>query len=102
LSGVACNTNTESEVEASDLDELTSYVARSSGLDPAQAKRLVDDVLSYLSESVDDFVRRRHAVLLRLGRRNPEIYTTIAAELAARRFPPPLLSIRQIRRIIYG
>ena len=52
--------------EASDLDELVAYVARSAGLDPAQARRIVDDVLSYLEESPEDFVRRRHAALLRL------------------------------------
>ena len=89
-------------LEASDLDDLTAYVARSSGLDPAQARRIVDDVLSYLSESPEDFVRRRHAGLLRLGRRNPEIYPLIAEELALRRFPAPRWSLRQIRRVIYG
>ncbi len=88
--------------EASDLDELTAYVARSSGLEPAQARRIVDDVLSYLSESPEDFVRRRHAAMLRLGRRNPEIYPLIAEELAQRRFPAPRWSLRQIRRVIYG
>jgi len=88
--------------EASDLDELADYVARSSGLDPAKARRIVDDVLSYLSESPEDFVRRRHAHCLRLGRRNPEIYPLIAEELARRRFPSPPYSLRQIRRIIYG
>jgi hypothetical protein len=85
-----------------DLDDLAAYVARSSGLDPAQARRIVDDVLSYLSESPQDFVRRRHAALLRLGRRNEEIYAAIAGELAERRFPAPPWSIRQIRRVIYG
>jgi hypothetical protein len=88
--------------ETSDLDDLVAYVARSSGLDPSQARRIVDDVLSYLSESPEAFVRRRHAALLRLGRRNPEIYERIAGELAERRFPAPPLSLRQIRRIIYG
>ena len=88
--------------EASDLDELTAYVARSSGLEPAQARRIVDDVLSYLSESPEDFVRRRHAAMLRRGRRNPEIYPLIAEELARRRFPAPRWSLRQIRRVIYG
>jgi hypothetical protein len=88
--------------EASDLDELVAYVARSAGLDPAQARRIVDDVLSYLVESPEDFVRRRHSALLRLGRRNPEIYPLIAQELAQRRFPAPPYSLRQIRRIIYG
>lgn len=85
-----------------DLDDLVAYVARSSGLDPSQARRIVDDVLSYLSESPQDFVRRRHGALLRLGRRNEEIYPRIAEELAERRFPAPPWSIRQIRRVIYG
>ena len=85
-----------------DLDELVTYVARSSGLDPSQARRIVDDVLTYLSESPQAFVRRRHAALLRLGRRNDEIYQAIADELAERRFPAPPWSIRQIRRVIYG
>jgi hypothetical protein len=85
-----------------DLDDLVAHVARSSGLDPSQARRIVDDVFSYLSESPEAFVRRRHAALLRLGRRNPEIYDTIAEELAERRFPAPSWSLRQIRRIIYG
>lgn len=85
-----------------DLDDLVAYVARSSGLDPSQARRIVDDVVSYLSESPQDFVRRRHAALLRLGRKNEEIYGRIAEELAERRFPAPPWSIRQIRRVIYG
>ncbi|WP_293677985.1 hypothetical protein [uncultured Phenylobacterium sp.] len=85
-----------------DLDDLVAHVARSSGLDPSQARRIVDDVFSYLSESPEAFVRRRHAALLRLGRRNPDIYGIIAGELAERRFPAPAWSARQIRRIIYG
>jgi hypothetical protein len=89
-------------LEARDLEELTAYVARSSALDLTQAGRIVDDVLTYLSETPEDFIRRRHAVLLRLGRRNPEIYELIADELGARRFPAPRYSLRQIRRIIYG
>jgi hypothetical protein len=88
--------------EASDLDDLVAYVARSSGLAPSQARRIVDDVLSYLGESPQAFIRRRHAALLRLGRRNEEIYARIAAELGQRRFPAPPYSLRQIRRIIYG
>jgi len=88
--------------DAGDLDDLVAYVARSSGLEPSQARRIVDDVLSYLSESPEDFVRRRHSALLRLGRKNEEIYGRIAEEVAARRFPAPPYSLRQIRRIIYG
>ena len=88
--------------DAGELDDLVAYVARSSGLDPWQARRIVDDVLNYLDESPEAFVRRRHAALLRLGRRNAEIYARIADEVAQRRFPAPPYSVRQIRRIIYG
>lgn len=88
--------------DAGDLDDLVAHVARSSGLDPSQARRIVDDVLSYLGESPEDFVRRRHTALLRLGRRNDEIYARLADEVAQRRFPAPPYSLRQIRRIIYG
>jgi hypothetical protein len=88
--------------DAGDLDDLVAYVARSSGLDPSQARRIVDDVLSYLAESPEEFVRRRHAALIRLGRRNDEIYGRIADEVARRRFPARPYSLRQIRRIIYG
>ena len=88
--------------DAGDLDDLVAYVARSSGLGPSQARRIVDDVLNYLGESPEDFVRRRHAALLKLGRRNDEIYQRIAEELAQRRFPAPAFSLRQIRRIVYG
>lgn len=88
--------------EASDLDDLVAYVARSSGLPPSQARRIVDDVLSYMAESPEAFIRRRHAALLRLGLRNETIYPRIAAELGERRFPARPYSLRQIRRIIYG
>lgn len=88
--------------DAGDLDDLVAYVARSSGLGPSQARRIVDDVLSYLGEQPEDFVRRRHAAMLRIGWRNDEIYRRIAEELAGRRFPAPPYSLRQIRRIIYG
>jgi hypothetical protein len=88
--------------DAGDLDDLVAHVARSSGLPPSQARRIIDDVLDYLGESPQDFIRRRHAALLRLGRRNDEIYERLAEEAAQRRFPAPPYSLRQIRRIIYG
>jgi hypothetical protein len=88
--------------DSGDLDELVAYVAQSNALGPSQARRIVDDVLSYLGESPEAYVRRRHAALLKLGRRNEEIYARIADELRRRRFPAPAYSLRQIRRIIYG
>ena len=54
------------------------------------------------AESVEDFVRRRHAELHRRQHKNDEIWPMLAAELAQRRFVAPGLSERQLRRIVYG
>lgn len=63
---------------------------------------MVADVLAYFSETAEEFVRRRHGELKRHGFTNDEIFPRIAAELGARRVAAPELSLRQLRRIIYG
>jgi hypothetical protein len=89
-------------LDLSDLDDIVEYVARTGGLDPSTARRLINDVLSYLEERPSEFVRRRHAALHRLGYTNEQIYPRISSELAQRRFPAPIYSARQLRRIVYG
>ena len=63
---------------------------------------MVDDVVAFHSEPVDDYVRRRHAELKSGGAKNSEIFTRLAAELEGRVFAAPELSERQLRRIVYG
>ena len=63
---------------------------------------MVEDVLAWYREPVEDYVRRRHAHHHLYGKRNPEIFTLIAGELADRVVAAPTLSERQLRRIIYG
>ncbi len=82
--------------------ELVAHVAGSTGLSEGEAARVVGDVRAHYSESVEQYVRRRHTRLQLHGVRNPEIYRTIAAELAERVVAAPELSERQLRRIIYG
>jgi hypothetical protein len=82
--------------------ELIDRVAGSAGLTPAEAARVVQDVLAWYREPVEDYVRRRHAHHQLYGRRNPEAFALIAAELAGRLVAPPPLSPRQLRRIVYG
>ncbi len=74
----------------------------STGLSAAEAARVVEDVVAFHAETVEDYVRRRHAHLKTYGARNPEIFTQIADELAGRVVAPPQLSERQLRRIVYG
>jgi len=89
-------------VEWDDLDELVDYLTRTSRLEPKEARRLVDEVLSFLAEAPEMFVRRRHLALQRQGLPNTAIFARLQAELAGRRFPAPVYTTRQLRRIIYG
>lgn len=82
--------------------DLVDRVAGSTGLTPAEAARVVEDVLAWYREPVEEYVRRRHAYHRLYGKRNPEIFALIADELASRLVAAPTLSQRQLRRIIYG
>lgn len=90
------------KAEQSDLEELVEYLARTTRLERSEARRLVDEVVSFLNELPEEFVRRRHLELQKQGSANPEIFTRLEAELARRRFPAPAYTTRQLRRIIYG
>jgi hypothetical protein len=81
--------------------DLARYLAASTGLPHGTALRVIADVATYFNETIEDFVRRRHAELQRRQRKNDEIWPLIAAELKQRRFAAPGLSQRQLRRIVY-
>lgn len=82
--------------------ELARYLAASTGLPQATAVRVIADVVTYFNETLEEFVRRRHAELRRRHHKNEEIWPAIEAELGQRRFAAPELSQRQLRRIVYG
>jgi hypothetical protein len=82
--------------------DLASYLAASTGLPQPTAVRVIDDVTTYFSETIEEFIRRRHSELHRRQHKNEEIWPLIAVELAQRRFAAPSLSERQLRRIVYG
>lgn len=83
-------------------DDLVAHLVRSTPLSASEATRVVAEVLSYFAEPADVFVRRRHRELRARGMHNDRIYSGLAAELATRRVAPPELSVRQLRRIVYG
>ena len=82
--------------------ELIRRVAETTGLSHGEAARVIDDVLAWHSESVEDFVRRRHRHHQTYGKRNDEIFALLRMELQVSRFVAPKLSERQLRRIVYG
>jgi hypothetical protein len=82
--------------------ELVAYLSGTSSLSPAEAARVVAEVLGYFSEPAEDYVRRRHRELKARGLTNDLAFAQIAAEIPHRRYAPPELSLRQLRRIVYG
>ena len=89
-------------VPASPDPDLVDRIATSTGLSASEAARVVEDVIAFHAESVEAYVRRRHAELKTYGTKNPEIFARIAEELAARVVAAPQLTERQLRRLVYG
>jgi hypothetical protein len=81
---------------------LVGHLVATTGMSEAEASRVVEDVVAYLSETVEDYVRRRHAEMKTFGAKNSEIFEQIAHELAGRVVAAPELTERQLRRIVYG
>ena len=78
-------------------------LAASLGWSPEQVARILDEVRSFYSNTVSSFVQARHFEYKnRLGLRNEEIYPRIQEDVRRWRFRAPELTVRQIRRMIYG
>jgi hypothetical protein len=88
--------------DSGELEELVAYLTRSTRLSSPEARRVVEEVLTFLNETPGEFVRRRHRALQEQGLPNSAIYLRLAAELSAWRFRAASYSERQIRRMIYG
>ena len=82
--------------------DLVAHLVGTTGLTAAEAVRVVEDVVAFHAEPVEELVRRRHAELKTYGAKNPEIFPKISAELADRVVGAPRLTERQLRRIVYG
>ncbi|GGZ23151.1 hypothetical protein [Streptomyces poonensis] len=83
-------------------DELVDHLTRSTPLSRGEAARVIQDVLAYFDETTEEFVRRRHRELQAQGLVNAAIFERIGTDLTYRAVAPPELSLRQLRRIVYG
>ena len=81
---------------------LVAHLVRSTPLSEGEADRVVAEVLAWFAEPVAAFVQRRHRELAARGLTNDRIFAAIATELTERLFPPPPLTSRQLRRLVYG
>ncbi|RZS60656.1 hypothetical protein [Xylanimonas ulmi] len=82
--------------------DLVQHVADSLGTNTSEARRVIFDVVHYFAEPVDEYIRRRHLECRSRGMKNDAIYDLLKNEIQGRLFAAPQLSIRQIRRTIYG
>ncbi|MDX3694247.1 hypothetical protein PV726_28720 [Streptomyces europaeiscabiei] len=83
-------------------DELVDHLTRSSPLNRGEALRVIQDVLAFFDETTEAYVRRRHRELQAQGLVNATIFERIEAELKYRAVAPPELTLRQLRRMVYG
>jgi hypothetical protein len=88
--------------EPAELSDLIAYLTRTSRLTPSEALHVVGEVMSFLNDSPEEFICRRHRVLQAEGLPNTEIYARLRDELERWRFRAPDYTERQIRRLIYG
>ena len=86
-----------------DLQPLINHLCHGNDLTISQAQRIVEEIIAYFAETPEGYVRRRHLELKQeSGLANAQIFACIEAELAQLVFAAPVLTQRQIRRIIYG
>ena len=81
---------------------LLQHVVDTTDLEPAEASRLIEDVLAFHDETVEEWVRRRHGEMKTYGARNDAIFAQLREELADVVVAAPALTERQLRRIVYG
>jgi hypothetical protein len=85
-----------------DDEVLVRRLGESLAISPAEAARVVGEVIAFYREPVEDVVRRRHAACKLRGMSNADIFPLIVRELSGRLVAAPELSERQVRRIVYG
>ncbi|MBJ7905077.1 hypothetical protein ABZW47_25320 [Streptomyces sp. NPDC004549] len=83
-------------------EELVDHLTRSTPLSRGEALRVIQDVLAWFDETTQEYVRRRHRELQAEGLRNTAIFEQIEADLKYRAVAPPELTLRQLRRMVYG
>ncbi len=83
-------------------DRFKNYLLNSYPLEESLLNSILDDLGEHFGLTAEEFVSFRHRELHRQGLKNEEIYRIIQEELGNRLFPGPALSVRQIRRVIYG
>lgn len=84
------------------FSDFKQFLLDSFSLDDRELTRLLDEINSYYELEMREFVQLRHLQLKNEGWQNADIFTQLQDEIEDRRFKAGEISLRQIRRIIYG
>lgn len=83
-------------------EEFEQHLLSSYSLGKKELYSLLDDLSGAFDSSVESYIQKRHLALQKEGKKNAFIYDAIQKELKTHRFIGPDLTVRQIRRVIYG
>ncbi len=85
-----------------DLETLIQHLVQTTRLESQEARRVVREVTAFCSETLEQYVVRRHLELQADRLANPAIFKRLQTEIEAQPFRAGPVSERQLRRIIYG
>jgi hypothetical protein len=84
------------------VDEFRLHITQTFNISSQDFDRLMEEFLGYFDSTLEEYVRQRHLELQREGKKNEGIYREILEEVSLRRFASRPLSLRRVRRMIYG
>ena len=85
-----------------DGENLLEHLRAVTGLDAATLEKILLEIQSWHEEDLRAWLQRRHRELRHAGWKNREIYPRLQEESRRTLVRPEPLSLRQIRRALYG
>lgn len=81
---------------------LLEHLEAVTGLDAATLEKILLEIQSWHEEDLSAWLQRRHRELRQAGWKNREIYPRLQQEARRTLVRPGPLSLRQVRRVLYG
>jgi hypothetical protein len=85
-----------------DREDLLEHLGAVTGLDAATLEKILLEIRSWHEEDLRSWLQRRQRELRHAGWKNRDIYPRLQEESRRTLVRPDPLSLRQIRRALYG
>jgi len=86
----------------SDYKLFLEQMSQTYGMSQETISKLSEELCYFWNQDLKTWLQTRHQELQSLGYKNDAIYSELQKEIKKRPFAASPLSLRQIRRIIYG